>query len=87
MMLLVSPLIIGLVAGWLWNSLAGGRGGLGTTGSLITGVVGAYIAVILLILTGASLLGLQQGEMFFYSFIAAMVGAIVSLLIVGLIKR
>lgn len=77
-------LAIGLVAGGLANFLTRG-GGLGTTGNLIVGVVGSITGGILFQQFGAGLVG--EGPVIPASFAAALVGAVVLLVIVGVIKR
>ena len=73
-------LIIGAIAGWLAGQVMKGRG-LGLVGNLVVGVVGAFI--------GGHLLGFLNisfgGD--FGVFITAFLGAVVLLVIVGLIKK
>lgn len=73
-------LLIGLVAGWLAGIVLKGRG-FGLVSNLIIGVLGAILGGFLFGLIGVqsySLLG---------SLVTATVGAVVLLLIVGMLKR
>jgi uncharacterized membrane protein YeaQ/YmgE (transglycosylase-associated protein family) len=77
-------IVIGLVAGGLANFLTRG-GGLGTTGNLVVGIIGSFLGGILFQQFGASLVG--EGPVVMVSFAVALAGAVVLLIIVGLIKR
>lgn len=73
-------LLIGLVAGWLAGIVLKGRG-FGLVANLVIGVLGAVLGGFLFGLIGVqsySLLG---------SLVMATVGAVVLLLIVGMLKR
>jgi uncharacterized membrane protein YeaQ/YmgE (transglycosylase-associated protein family) len=73
-------LLIGLCAGWLAGQLTKG-GGFGVLGNLIVGVIGAILGGFLFRLLGlgpTNLLG---------SLIAATVGAVLLLLILGYVNR
>ena len=73
-------LIIGLLAGWLAGKIMKGRG-FGMIGNLIVGVVGSYMGGFLFRMAGLSAHGLIG------SLIAATVGAIVLVWLVGVIKK
>ena len=72
-------LIIGAIAGWLAGQIMAG-GGFGLVGNIVLGIVGALVAGFLL--PGFFPLGGIVG-----SIIHAAIGAIIVLLVVGLIKR
>jgi len=77
---LIGFLIIGLVAGWLAETIMKGRGA-GLVVNLIVGVVGAYLGGLLFGFLGLSMHGIIG------SLISATVGAVVLLFIVGLVKK
>jgi uncharacterized membrane protein YeaQ/YmgE (transglycosylase-associated protein family) len=74
-------LIIGAAAGWLAGQVMKGRG-FGVVGNIFVGVIGAvlggYLFGVLGVSTGSGLIG---------SLITAFFGAVVLLLVVGLIKK
>ena len=73
-------LIIGLIAGWLAETIMKGKGA-GLIINLIVGVVGAYIGGFLFKLLELPMHGLIG------SFVTAVVGAVVLLFLVGLVKK
>lgn len=73
-------LLIGAVAGWLAGVVVRG-GGFGLVGDIIVGILGAFVAGLLLPRFGIGLTGIA-GEIIY-----AAIGAIVLLLIIRLIKR
>lgn len=77
---LVIFLLIGAVAGWLAGVVVRG-GGFGLVGDIVVGILGAFIAGLLLPRLGLGLTGIA-GEIIF-----AAIGAIILLLVVRLIKR
>jgi uncharacterized membrane protein YeaQ/YmgE (transglycosylase-associated protein family) len=77
---LLGFLIIGLIAGWLAETIMKGRGA-GLVVNLIVGVVGAYLGVLLFGFLGLSMHGIIG------SLISATVGAAVLLFLIGLIKK
>ncbi len=77
---LIGFLIIGLIAGWLAETIMKGRGA-GLIVNLIVGVVGAYVGGLLFGFLGLPLHGIVG------SLISATVGAVVLLFLVGLIKK
>ncbi len=77
---LVIFLLIGAVAGWLAGVVVRG-GGFGLVGDIVVGILGAFIAGLLLPRFGIGLSGIV-GEIIY-----AAIGAIILLLIVRLIKR
>jgi uncharacterized membrane protein YeaQ/YmgE (transglycosylase-associated protein family) len=77
---LLGFLIIGLIAGWLAETIMKGRGA-GLFINLIVGVVGASLGGLLFGFLGLSMHGLIG------SLISATVGAVVLLFLIGLIKK
>ena len=73
-------LIIGLVAGWLAGQIMKGSG-FGLWINLLLGVAGAFIGGFLFRFFGIG------GDGIIASLIAALVGAIVLLLIIGMVKK
>ena len=73
-------IIVGGIAGWLASTIVKG-GGMGLVGNVVLGIVGAIVAGFLLPAIGIGLSGI------FGAIIAAAIGAIIVLLIIGLIKR
>lgn len=73
-------LIVGAVAGWLAGQIVKGHG-FGLAGNIVVGIVGAFLAGWLLPGLGLGLGGIAG------SIIYAALGAIILLLLIGLIKR
>ncbi len=80
-MSLIYFLLIGAAAGWLAGHVMKGKG-FGLVGNIVVGIVGALIGGWLL---GA--LGVSIGSGLIGSLITATLGAVVLLVIVGLIKK
>lgn len=78
---LVIILLIGAVAGWLAGQIVKGSG-FGLIGDIVVGIVGAFIANLLLPRLGLSLGGGIVG-----SVIAATLGAVVLLLLIRVVRR
>lgn len=78
---LIVFLVVGAIAGWLAGVLVRGRG-LGAVGNIVVGIVGALIAGWLL-----PKLGLVIGGGIIASIINALIGAVILLVIIGLIKK
>ena len=74
-------LIVGAVAGWLAGQIVRGMG-FGLIGNIVVGIVGAFIAGWLL-----PRIGIVIGGGIIASIINATIGAVVLLIIVGLIRR
>jgi uncharacterized membrane protein YeaQ/YmgE (transglycosylase-associated protein family) len=74
-------LIVGAVAGWLAGLIVRGIG-FGLIGNIVVGIVGAFIAGWLL-----PRIGIAIGGGIVASIINATIGAVVLLVIIGLIKR
>ena len=74
-------LIIGAVAGWLAGLIVRGMG-FGLIGNIVVGIVGAFIAGWLL-----PRIGIVIGGGMVASIINATIGAVILLVILGLIKR
>ncbi|MCL5124625.1 MAG: GlsB/YeaQ/YmgE family stress response membrane protein [Deltaproteobacteria bacterium] len=79
-MRLIGFLIIGLVAGWLAETIMKGRGA-GMVVNLVVGVIGAYVGGFIFRLIGLSAHG------FIGSLIAATIGSIVLLFIIAALKK
>lgn len=73
-------LVVGAVAGWLAGQIVKGHG-FGLIGNIIVGIVGAFLAGWLLPGLGLGLAGIVG------SIVYAAIGAIILLLLIGLIKR
>jgi uncharacterized membrane protein YeaQ/YmgE (transglycosylase-associated protein family) len=78
---LIIILIIGAIAGWLAGLIVRGIG-FGLIGNIIVGIIGAFIADWLL-----PRIGIVIGGGMVASIINATIGAVVLLVIVGLIRR
>lgn len=76
-------LIIGAIAGWLAGLVVRGFG-FGLLGNIVVGIIGALLAGWLLPTLG---IGFMVVNPLVTSIIYAMIGAIVLLVIIGLIKR
>jgi uncharacterized membrane protein YeaQ/YmgE (transglycosylase-associated protein family) len=74
-------LIVGAVAGWLAGQIVRGMG-FGLIGNIVVGIVGAFIAGWLL-----PRIGIVIGGGMVASIINATIGAVVLLVILGLIRR
>lgn len=77
---LIIWLIVGAVAGWLAGQIVKGHG-FGLVGNIVVGIVGAFLAGWLLPGLGLGLSGIVG------SIVYAALGAIILLLLIGLIKR
>lgn len=76
----IAWIVIGAIAGWLAGVLVKGYG-FGLVGNIVIGILGAGIAGLL-----APSLGLHT-ESFGGNIVAALVGALILLLLVGLVRR
>lgn len=74
-------LVIGAVAGWLAGQIVRGMG-FGLVGNIVVGIVGAFLAGWLLPMAGIAI-----GGGIIASIIDAVIGAVILLVIIGLIKR
>lgn len=77
---LIIWLIVGAVAGWLAGQIVKGHG-FGLVGNIVVGIVGAFLAGWLLPGLGLGLSGIVA------SIVYAALGAIILLVLIGLIKR
>ena len=80
---LIIFLLIGAIAGWLAGLLVRGFG-FGLLGNIVVGIVGAFLAGWLLPMLGV---GFSMGNPIVTSIVYAMIGAIVLLVLIGLIRR
>ena len=80
-MSLIIFLVVGAIAGWLAGQIVKGHG-FGLVGNIVVGIVGAFIA-------GWALpqVGLNLGGDIVGAIINALIGAVILLLLIGLIKR
>ena len=76
-------IVVGIVAGWLAGVIVRGYG-LGLVGNLVVGVVGAFLAGWLLPQLGVHF---AIGNALVTSICYATIGAVVLLLLVGLVRR
>jgi uncharacterized membrane protein YeaQ/YmgE (transglycosylase-associated protein family) len=77
---LIVWLVVGAIAGWLAGVVVKGHG-FGVIGNIVVGIVGAFLAGWLLPGLGLGLSGIVG------AIIYAAIGAIILLLLIGLIKR
>ncbi len=77
---LIILLVIGAIAGWLAGTLVKGYG-FGLLGNIVIGVIGAFIGAWLMPMLGLGMGGLV-GQI-----VSATIGAIVLLLLIGLVRR
>jgi uncharacterized membrane protein YeaQ/YmgE (transglycosylase-associated protein family) len=73
-------LLVGAIAGWLAGNIIKG-GGFGLVGNIAVGIIGSFVGGVAFNLLGLSAWG------FLGSIIMSTIGAVILLLIVGLIKR
>jgi uncharacterized membrane protein YeaQ/YmgE (transglycosylase-associated protein family) len=76
-------LLIGAIAGWLAGLVVRGFG-FGLLGNIVVGIIGAFLAGWLLPVLGV---GFNLGNPIVTSIVYAMIGAIVLLVLIGLIRR
>jgi uncharacterized membrane protein YeaQ/YmgE (transglycosylase-associated protein family) len=80
---LIIFLLIGAIAGWLAGLIVRGFG-FGLLGNIVVGIVGAFLAGWLLPTLGVSF---SLGSPIVTSIVYAMIGAIVLLVLIGLVRR
>lgn len=80
---LIIFLLIGAIAGWLAGLIVRGFG-FGLLGNIVVGIIGAFLAGWLLPTLGVSF---HLGNPIITSIIYAMIGAVVLLVLIGLIRR
>lgn len=80
---LIIFLLIGAIAGWLAGLIVRGFG-FGLLGNIVIGIIGAFLAAWLLPMLG---IVFSLGSPIVTSIVYAMIGAIVLLVLIGLIKR
>jgi len=80
---LIVFLLIGAIAGWLAGLIVRGFG-FGLLGNIVVGIIGAFLAGWLLPRLGVSFMLVSP---LVTSIVYAMIGAIVLLVIIGLIRR
>ena len=79
---LIVWLIVGGIAGWLAGAVVRGYG-FGVVGNIVVGIVGAFLAGWLLPRLGVASLG----HWLITAIVYALIGAIILLLLIGLIRR
>lgn len=85
MFILFLFVVFGFFVGWLTASFRDGGGRLGYVGSVIVGIVGSLATGIFFGTFGKVLVG--EGPDFALTLLAAPIGALVLILVVGLIKK
>ncbi len=78
---LLVMLLVGAAAGFLASHIVEGYG-FGLVGNILLGIVGAFVASMLL-----PMLGLYAGGTLIGSIVYAAIGAVIVLLLVGLVRR
>jgi uncharacterized membrane protein YeaQ/YmgE (transglycosylase-associated protein family) len=78
---LIIFIIVGAIAGWLAGLIVKGVG-FGLVGNIVVGIVGAFIAGLLF-----PAIGLSLGGGILAAIIHATIGAVILLVIIGLVKR
>jgi uncharacterized membrane protein YeaQ/YmgE (transglycosylase-associated protein family) len=80
---LIIFLVVGAIAGWLAGLIVRGFG-FGLLGNIVVGIIGAFLAGWLLPTLGV---GFTIGSPIVTSIVYAFIGAVILLVIIGLIKR
>ncbi len=80
---LIVWLIVGGIAGWLAGAVVRGYG-FGVVGNIVVGIVGAFLAGWLLPRLGVAF---SLGHWLITAIVYALIGAIILLLLIGLIRR
>jgi uncharacterized membrane protein YeaQ/YmgE (transglycosylase-associated protein family) len=79
-------MVLGIAAGFFMNSLMDNRGAaLGLPLSAGTGIVGSFVTGMLFLIFGKFMVG--KGPLFIASLFASLIGAIVSIILVAVIKK
>jgi uncharacterized membrane protein YeaQ/YmgE (transglycosylase-associated protein family) len=78
---LIIFLLVGAIAGWLAGLLVKGYG-FGLVGNIVIGIIGAFVAGYLLPAIGVSI-----GDGFIASIIHATIGAVILLIVLGVLRR
>lgn len=76
-------ILVGAIAGWLAGMIVRGYG-LGLVGNIVVGVLGAFLATWLLPKLGVAFV---VGNAMVTGIVYALIGAIILLLLVGLVRR
>lgn len=80
---IIAWIILGGLAGWIASIITGRNNRMGCLANIVAGIVGAFIGGFLMSFIGGS--GVTGFNL--YSFIVAVIGAVVLLVIVGLFQR
>ena len=81
---IIAWLVVGGVAGWLAGLIVRGFG-FGLIGNIIVGIVGAIIAGWLLPMIGVG--SIVRGQPLIDDIVRALIGAVILLIVIGLIRR
>ncbi len=79
---IIAWIIFGALAGWLASAITGRNNRMGCIANIVVGIVGAFIGGFLMSFIGGS--GVTGFNL--YSFLVAVLGAVVLLVIAGLIQ-
>ena len=80
---ILSWIILGALAGWLASIVTGNNARMGCIANIIVGIVGAFIGgFVMSFLGGTGVTGFDL-----YSLFVAVIGAVLLLIVVGLIQR
>jgi uncharacterized membrane protein YeaQ/YmgE (transglycosylase-associated protein family) len=80
---IIAWVIFGGLAGWIASIITGRNNRMGCLANIVVGIVGAFIGGFLMSFIGGS--GVSGFNL--YSFIVAVIGAVVLLVIVGLFQK
>jgi uncharacterized membrane protein YeaQ/YmgE (transglycosylase-associated protein family) len=76
-------IVLGALAGWAASLITGRREGAGCITNIVIGIVGAFIgSFVMNFIGGAGVTGFN-----IYSFVVAVIGAVILLIITGLFQR
>ena len=81
---LIIMIVVGAVAGWLAGQVVKGRG-LGLVGDVVVGILGSFVAAWLLPRLGVAMPAIGNATVSWIVYSA--IGAIILLLVVGLVAR
>ena len=80
---IIAWIIFGALAGWIASMITGQNDRMGCIANIIVGIVGAFIGGFLMSLIGSG--GVSGFNL--YSFLVAVLGAVVLLAVVGFVRR
>lgn len=82
---IISWIIFGAIAGWVASMITGANARQGWVGNVIVGIIGAFIGGLIFSFIGLS--GAVTGPWHIESFVAAVIGAIILLLVLRAVQR